>query len=190
MQPWSQPLLWTKVSVCVPQTLTGPTVNAGTNTPNNAIGATGSMTASTFAENTLNANHNVNYTTGATVAANSKMRGSAWIARGTGTNNRYVRFMVINSLSTYGFFTELDLQAGTAGAPVALGTGSLPSGSGATITPVGTGFNVSVTGVLSTTQTGPPFVWMSSETVPGTFFYVGTGTQCFAYESVGLCIFS
>jgi hypothetical protein len=186
MQPQSQPLLWPSgAPVCIPRTLTGPNVNLGTDTPNNAIGASGSMTASTFADNTLNGNHNTKYT-GVNVTANTSIRASLWIARGTGANNRYVRLWITDGGSIYGFYSELDLQAGTASGPTALGTGAVGT---ATITPVGTGFNVTVSGKLSTAFTDVPTVWMSSENAPNSYFYVGTGGQCFAYESIGLCVF-
>jgi hypothetical protein len=148
------------------------------------------MTASTFTENTINANHNVRYT-GVVVPINSKVRASVWIARGTGTNNRYVRMWVTDSGATYGFYTELDLQAGTAAIAVALGSGRVSGGTDSiSITPVASGFNVTVTGIFSITLSGSPVVWMSSETAPNAFFYTGSGTQSFAYESVGLCVFS
>jgi hypothetical protein len=187
MQPWSQPLLWLRVLVCNPVALTGPTVSLGTNTPNNATGATGSLTASTYAETATSGNHAIAFT-GASVAANTSQTASIWISRGSGTNNRYARFQVGNTLApssvTKGFYTELDLQAVTASGPTGYGDGV---GQSVSIVVAGGGWNVTLKGKIAVGSTQTAFLQVLAESAPNTFFYAGTAGNDFNYESVGLC---
>ena len=58
------------------------------------------------------------------------------------------------SNSTNGFYSDIDLQAGTAGTVTAVGTGTATSVS---ITPVGVGYLVRMTGKVSTVSDRPNF---------------------------------
>lgn len=146
-----------------------------------ALDATGldSLMALYFTDNVTNGVHTW-YTTNSSVAGNATVTATAWIKRGTGTNNRYVRFEVGNSATlssiTNGFYSDIDLQLGTAGTVTAVGNGTATSVS---ITAVGDGFMIRMVGKPSSSS-GTPFLHIAACNAAGVTSYVGDTTTNFA----------
>jgi hypothetical protein len=165
--------------------LTATSGSLGTIPSNAGLDASGnSLLANGFTDNSTSGVHAVN-NTGPSIN-NTTQTGSVWLARGSGLNNRYVRVYVGNNTaianSTSGFYSDIDLQAGTAGTVTAVGTGVATSVS---ITAVGVGYLVRITGKVSTVSNTPNFALIACSAA-GTTTYAGNTTQCFIYDHVAL----
>jgi hypothetical protein len=116
---------------------------------------------------------NISFTGGATYTV------ALWMARGTGTNNRYARLAVsTNSLTLgNGFYADIDLQAGTIGSCTAINSGTATSSS---ITAVGSGYLCVITGVIQSTS-GTTNVIMAAANSLGGVTYVGDTTMNYYY---------
>jgi len=150
-----------------------------------ALEATGnSLLSSSLVDNTTNTQHGI-YCSGPTLA-NTTLTLSLYLARGSGLNNRYVRILVgdTNSLTavTNGFYSDIDLQAGTASGPVVIGGGTATSVS---ITPLGAGYLVEMTGKVSSGSV-PIRTHIAACSGAGTITYAGNTTQCFIYQNITL----
>jgi hypothetical protein len=125
------------------------------------------------------------YTNGS-IGASVTQTLSVFLARGSGTNNRYVRLEVGDNTSygsiANGYYVDVDLQAGTLSNGTGIGTGSYTS---STITACGTGYVVRLTGVLATSSKIPT-VYLISCSGLGTVTYTGNTTQCFIFDRVAL----
>ena len=82
-----------------------------TNATSGGIDAGGvSLLASTAIDTTTNANHTIGWS--APSISNTTQTFQVWLARGTGTNNRFVRLEVGNNSTfssvTKGFFADVD----------------------------------------------------------------------------------
>ncbi len=117
-------------------------------TPLETSGTTAALSSYAVTDTVTNATHSLSFT--ATTVSNTTQTCSVWLARGTGTNNRFVRVTMGNNTTqssvTNGFFSDIDLQAGTAGTVTAVGTGTATSVS---IAASGTGYLVRMTGKVS-----------------------------------------
>lgn len=163
----------------------GTTTTNGSVTANNAVDPTNvSLLASTFNDTATNATHSVAYT-GPSVT-NTTQTAQVWLARGTGTNNRFVRLTAGNntvfSSVTNGFFADVDLQAGTIGTCTAIGNGTATSSS---IVAVGGGFLCTITGKVSS-GAATPSVLVNACSAAGTTSFAGAANQCWAYEGLQL----
>jgi hypothetical protein len=136
----------------------------------------GGFLAARVADTAANAVHRVG--AAATVVSDTTQIFTVWLARGVGTNNRFVRMYAANAATpTTGFFADVDLQAGTIGTCTALGTGTATSSS---IVAFGGGFVCSIVGKVSSgsaTTQGLLFACSAS----GTTTYLGDATDCFHY---------
>ena len=152
------------------------------------VEATGnSALAGICTENTATTTHGA-YFSGPSVT-NTVQTAVVWLARGVGpANNRYVRMAVGNNATftsiTNGFYTDLDLQAGTASGPTAIGTGVATSVS---IVAQGAGWLVKMTGKVATTAATPSLL-LNACSALGTVTYPGTSQQNFVFSNVGLVI--
>lgn len=158
----------------------------GSLTANVAIDPSGvSLYATGFVDNAVASTVHSSYFFGGSLT-NVAQTAEAWIAKGTGTNNRYVRLAVGNntsySLMTNAFYVDIDLTAGTVGTPGVLGVGSVV---GASIVAVGPGWLVKLTGTVSTVSSSTNVALVSCS-APGTTSYTGNTTQCFVYDHVNL----
>jgi hypothetical protein len=163
----------------------GPTATNGTNTSLGSPDPNGvSLLASSFADNATNSNHCLAWS--APSITNTTQVAQVWLARGSGTNNRFVRFEVGNNTTlasvTKGFFAEVDLQSGTIGTCTAVGTGTATSSS---IAAVGGGFVCTITGKVDASA-ATPTVFLAAESATSTFSFAGASNQCFIYEGVQL----
>lgn len=163
----------------------GPTVVSATNTATNALGADGgSLLASSIVDTAAASTHSVAYS-GPSIT-NTTQTATVWLARGSGTNNRFVRVTMGNNTSqasvTNGFFSDIDLQAGTAGTVTAVGTGTATSVS---ITAVGGGFLIRMTGKVASGAATPSLI-LNSAAVSGTMSYTGAANQAFIYDHVAI----
>jgi hypothetical protein len=167
------------------------TLNGGSNTnvTNNGAGSNLDATATSFVasnivDTTTNATHSLGLS-GPSVT-NTTQVVTLWIARGTGTNNRYARLTLGNNGNqasvTNGCYTDLDLQAGTASAPTAVGTGTATS---VTITPYGIGYIVRLTGRVATTAS-TPWVLLNICNAPGGMSFAGANNIAFYYDRLAL----
>lgn len=139
-----------------------------------------SLLANNYVDSAANANHQI-YGGGVSVT-NTTQTGSIWLARGSGTTNRFVRVAVGNNFPfasvTNGFYSDIDLQAGTAGTVTVIGNGTATSVS---ITPAGTGFVVRITGKCSSGAATAYFQVLACSAA-GTTVYTGNTTQCFLFD--------
>jgi hypothetical protein len=149
---------------------------------NTQLDAYTSPIANGFTDNaTASVTHYFTWPSSGGAVTNTTQTFSVYLARGSGTNNRFVRMEVgdnatLGSIAN-GFFTDIDLQAGTASGPSAVGTGTATSVS---ITPVGNGYIVRLVGkVASSSQT--PHMFLISASGLGTITYTGNTTQCFIF---------
>ena len=158
-------------------------INGGT-----AFGVTeatnNSLLALVFTDNSTSGSHS-SYFNGPSIN-NTTQTATMWLARGNGTNNRYVRVYVGDNATatsiTNGFYSDIDLQAGTAGTVTAVGTGTATSVS---IVAEGRGYLIRMTGKLGSSSLNPN-VHMCACAVAGTISYVGNSTQCFIFDHVSL----
>lgn len=149
---------------------------ASTVTFNNALEPTGfSRLATTLNDTAANSIHTANVASTGTVT-NTTQVFSIWLARGSGTNNRYARISLANTGSaaiTNGFYADVDLQAGTIGTCTAVGTGTATSSA---ITALGTGFICTIIGkVASGSSASIPAVWCCNAS--GVTSYAGDASQ-------------
>jgi hypothetical protein len=116
---------------------------------------------------------NLSFTGGATYTV------ALWMARGTGTNNRYARLAVSTNNLTLGngFYADIDLQAGTIGSCTAINSGTATSSS---ITAVGSGYLCVITGVIQSTS-GTAGLIMAAANSLGGITYVGDTTMNYYY---------
>ena len=152
---------------------------AGSATGATSLDATGnSVLISSLNGSIANSTHGVNYYYNGATTANGTYSVGTWLARGSGTYNRYVRLLLGNNNGaasvTNGFYSDIDLQAGTAGAVTAMGDGTATSVS---ITPVGRGFVVRMTGKISAVGSSFPYFHILICSAPGTISYTGDVTQ-------------
>ncbi len=126
-----------------------------------------------------NSSASTHYAVGGTPASqtgNSTQTAYVWLKQGSGTHNRFVRFVVGNSgvpAPTNGFFADIDLQAGTIGTCTAIGNGTATS---ATIAAKHGGYLCTIVGKCSSAAATPiPIVAACS--AAGTTSYTGDGTQ-------------
>ncbi len=160
------------------------TVNGGSQAATSLEASGNSLLAIGFTENGVNTFHgpNLSGTAGNPSVTNTTQTATIWLARGSGTNNRYIRLIMANSNnpSTYtnGFYADIDLQAGTVGTVTAVGNGTATSVS---ITALGTGYLIRMTGKVSTAAT-TTYLHAMACAVAGTISYLGTSTQCFIYD--------
>ena len=164
---------------------TGGFTNNGNNVTNGSLEASGnSLLAGSFVENASAGTHSFYYN-GQTSVTNITQTLTVWLARGSGTNNRYVRVTLGNS-TTYppaeGFFSDIDLQSGTAGTVTAIGTGTATSVS---ITLAGSGYVVRMTGKMGTVASSP-IALLNACSAAGTTSYTGTNTQNFLYDRLSV----
>jgi hypothetical protein len=119
------------------------------------------------------------------MAGNTTVTAIVWLARGSGTNNRYVRVTIGNANSfasvTSGCYVDVDLQAGTVGTVTAIGAGTATS---ASIVASGSGYLVKITGAVSIT--GQNYVILSACSALATVSFAGATNQCFIYDHVAL----
>lgn len=144
------------------------------------------VNAGSFVESSANSGHGATYTAGATVAGNTTQVATVWLTRGTGANNRYVRVIVGSSAAvspTNGFYSDIDLQAGTAGTATAIGNGTATSVS---ITAQGTGYVIRLVGKVSS-GTATPSIILAAGNASGVVTYTGTaGSNDYNYDHVAL----
>jgi hypothetical protein len=135
-------------------------------------------------ENGLTSTHGVVFS-GPSIT-NTTQTATVWLARGSGTNNRFVRLTVgnnsVQTSVTNGFFSDIDLQAGTAGTVTAVGNGTATSVS---ITPLGAGYLIRMTGKVSS-GAATPSVLINSCSAAGTTSYAGSSTSTFILDRVAL----
>jgi hypothetical protein len=149
----------------------------------NSVGADGlSLFAVGFLENTTNATHGIVF-----LADNNTNTVTVWLARGSGTNNRYVRITmgdatVLSSVAN-GFYADIDLQAGTIGTATAIGTGTATS---ASIVPVGGGYVVKITGKISSGSPSIPRLLINACSAAGVTSYPGSNTQSFVWDHLAI----
>jgi hypothetical protein len=163
----------------------GPTATNATNTALGSLDAGGtSLLASSVADTVTSATHSLAWS-GPSIT-NTTQVAQAWLARGSGTNNRFVRLCAGNntvfSSVTNGFYADIDLQSGTIGTCTAIGTGTATS---ATITAVGTGYVCTITGKVSSTA-ATPSVLINICSAAGTTSFAGAANQSLLYEGVQL----
>lgn len=147
----------------------------------NALGPDNlSLLPSAVVENTTNGVHTF-YLQGGSLS-NTTQVGTIWLARGTGTNNRYVRVQMGNSGTvgsiTNGFYADVDLQTGTIGTCTAVGNGTATS---ATIVAVNNGFVIEITGKVSS-GSATTFFHCIICSAPGTTSFAGSNTHAVTYE--------
>lgn len=137
-----------------------------------------SLLACGTTDNAVNGLHCIG-SSGTGTVTNVTQVASVWLARGTGTNNRYVRLQYGNAVGalTNGFFADIDLQAGTIGSCTAVGNGTATSSS---ITAVGTGFVCTIIGKASSGALSPTF-GLQACNASGGITYTGDSTQNFLY---------
>lgn len=160
---------------------TGSSINANTAV---APDACGSLVALGVTDTANNSGHAIWYPGPSNIASTTQTM-TVWLARGTGTNNRYVRVAVGSSASvtfTNGFYSDIDLQLGTAGTVTAVGNGTATSVS---ITAVGTGYLVRITGKCSS-GTSSPILMLMACNASGVVTYLGDVTQNFIYDHQAL----
>jgi hypothetical protein len=151
-----------------------------------ALESTGtSLIGAVFTDTITNATHGT-YLSSPSIT-NTTQTVTIFLAQGSGpTNNRYVRLTVGNNTLqtsvTNGFYSDLDLQAGTAGTVTAVGNGTATSVS---IAAAETGWLVKMTGKVSS-GLATPVVLVNSCSAPGTTSYAGSATQCFLYDNMAL----
>jgi hypothetical protein len=107
---------------------------------------------------------------------------SIWLARGSGTNNRYVRMLLGNSAATTltnGIYADIDLQAGTIGSCTAVGTGTATSSS---IVAHGTGYICTIIGKAGSGLQSN-FCGLQTANALGGVSYTGDTTQCLIYQT-------
>jgi len=157
---------------------------SNSNVTNTAVGALGhdgvSRIANNVADTAANVVHSMAWTT-ATVT-NVTQVFSIWLARGTGTNNRYCRIQLAiasGGAPTNGCYVDVDLQAVTVGTPGVFGNGTATS---AAITAAGTGFIVTLIGKVSSTASQAVASVILSN-APGTITYTGDATNNIIYHS-------
>jgi hypothetical protein len=116
---------------------------------------------------------NLSFTGGATYTA------ALWMARGTGTNNRYARLAVSTNNLTLGngFYADIDLQAGTIGSCTVINSGTATSSS---ITAVGSGYLCVITGVIQSTSSTASLIMAAANSLGGVT-YVGDTTMNYYY---------
>ncbi len=153
----------------------------GTATDTTALEASGlSLLASSYADNVSNVTHGV-IAQGPSIS-NTTQTATVWLARGTGTNNRFVRLTLGNnslqSSVTNGFFSDIDLQSGTAGTVTAVGNGTATSVS---IAVLGGGYLIRMTGKVSS-GTATPALLINACSAAGVLTFAGAGNQCFIYD--------
>ncbi len=141
-----------------------------------------SLLCAQYTDNVTNGVHGVNYS--APTVTNTTQTFRVYLARGTGTNTRFIRLTVGNNATlgsvTNGFFSDIDLQAGTAGTVTAVGNGTATS---VAIVASGIGYIVTIIGKCSTAST-TPFIHISVGTSSGNTSYAGDTTRCFYYASI------
>ena len=161
----------------------------GTNTVG-ALDASGnSLLGSYFTDNTTNGMHYLmpgQPSPG--LPGNTTLTTTIWLARGSGLNNRYVRLTMGSSASlssnVNGYYSDIDLQAGTAGTVTAVGTGTATSVS---IVPEGRGYLIKMTGKGSSSASPTSvFAYISACSAPGTLTYAGNTTSCFHYDHIAI----
>lgn len=150
------------------------------------LDATGtSYIAGSVQENAANSTHGVVFSGPAVTAVTQTV--TVWLARGTGaSNNRFVRVTVGNNTVqtsvTNGFFSDIDLQSGTAGTVTAVGNGTATSVS---ITVAGTGYLVKMTGVVSSALATPSLL-LNACSASTTTSYAAASNWNFVYDHVAL----
>jgi len=157
-----------------------PAATAGTITTFPVEATGNSLLAVAFTDTAASSTHHVLWT-GPSVAGNTTQTFSVWLGRGSGTNNRFVRVLISESASAApvnGCYTDVDLQAGTAGTATSIGNGT---GISASITPAGIGFVVKLTGRATSATLTTRFV-IAACSAAGTVSYVGNTTPCFVYD--------
>ncbi len=165
--------------------ITSPTATNGATVAAGGLDASGnSLTGIGFNDTVTNATHSIAYT-GATIS-NTTQVATVWLARGSGTNNRYVRITVGNATVqtsvTNGFYSDLDLQAGTAGTVTAVGNGTATSVS---ITAIGAGYLIRMVGKCSS-GSAIPRILLNACSAAATLSFAGAGNQCFVYDHMCL----
>lgn len=160
-------------------TTTNTTVGTGT-----SIGVDGySLLANGVTDSATNAYHSV-ATGGVGSTTNQKYFCSCWIARGSGTNNRYVRLQFGNTGAaalTNGFYADFDLSAVTASAYTNVGNGAGDGTDVATITAAGAGFLCTISGKGSTAAVSNIF-GIAACSAAATPSYAGDSTQAFILQ--------
>lgn len=161
--------------------------NAATVAVANALGPDGlSLTASTLTDTTANSSHHVSFTSsGGSLVGNTTQTASIWLARGSGTNNRYARLVLGNAAGpapTNGFYADVDLQSGTIGTCTALGNGTATS---AAISAVGGGYRCTIIGRVSSSN-ATPILSVCAANSSGGISYAGDATQSLLYYGAQL----
>lgn len=154
----------------------------------NGADATGfGLKAATLAENSATSTHILTFQGSSNVNNVSEVF-TIWLARGSGTNNRFVRVLAGDSASatpTNGFFADVDLQAGTIGTCTAIGAGSA---SNATMDAVGGGYVIRIFGNIKTTGNVTPFFIIAACSAAGTVSYTGTNTQNLVFDHAAMLV--
>jgi hypothetical protein len=144
-----------------------------------------SVLASSAADTVTNATHIFSWAATGAVTATTQV-GQILLARGSGTNNRFVRLIVGSSSAaapTNGFFADIDLQAGTIGTCTAIGNGTATS---ASITALTNGFFLcTIVGKCSSGSATPNLV-VAICSAAGTTSFAGAANQCLIYEGAQL----
>jgi hypothetical protein len=115
--------------------------------------------------------------------ANTTVTAWVWLARGTGTHNRYVRLKCGPDAPNNGFYADIDLQAGTIGTCTT--QGSFATAISSSITPVGLGYLCSITG-KSSSQNQSANVYIFAMSAPGTTSFLGDSTNSFVYYNLNV----
>lgn len=111
---------------------------------------------------------------------NTTQVATVYLARGSGTNNRFVRIQYGSSATaaiTNGFFADVDLQAGTIGTCTAAGNGT---GTSSAITAFGGGFICTIIGKASSGALSP-FLSLMACNASTVTSYAGDATQNFLF---------
>lgn len=146
------------------------------------VDATGSIGFDSYGltDNTSNTVHSV-ASNSLTSVNNTTQVMQIWLARGTGTNNRYVRIYLADTTPTDGFFADVDLQTGTIGACTAIGNGAATSSS---IAAAGSGYICKIVGKVNTTGAETPRTYVYASNSSGGITYVGDTTQNVIFSHV------
>lgn len=166
--------------------LTGLVSTGMTSVASTGLEASGNSALAVFmVENSSNTAHS--HGAGGGSASNQTQTATVWLARGTGANNRYVRFLIGNSAVSSsvanGFYSDIDLQAGTAGTVTAMGNGTATSVS---ITAVGDGYLIRMTGIVTSGAGGTSYAHVMCCSAAGTTVYAGSGASTVRYDRLSL----
>lgn len=163
--------------------------NAAITISANGLEASGNSLLATGVNDTVTNTSHYIVTASPVSVTNTTQVGVVWLARGSGTNNRFVRVQMGNVATfgsiTDGFYSDIDLQAGTAGTITAVGTGTATSVS---IVAVGAGYLVKITGKVKTTATITYLHCVASQgtVAAGTVSFAGAANQCFLIDHANI----